>query len=94
MRIETVVEILRALPGVRVHWQEIERGRAEPTTLKVELSVDERPERDELVITVRPGDRPHGAFSLTSCARCGAPGRYLHTKYCDPCRAERRAGLR
>jgi hypothetical protein len=48
MRIETVVEILRALPGVRVHWQEIERGRAEPTTLKVELSVDD---------TVRPGDR-------------------------------------
>jgi hypothetical protein len=94
MRIGTVVEILRALPGVWVHWQEIERGISGSTTLKVELSVDDMPEPDKLVITIKPGDPSNAAFSLTSCARCGAPGRYLHTEYCDPCRAERRAGLR
>jgi hypothetical protein len=69
MRIETVVEILRALPGVRVHWQEIERGRAEPTTLKVELSVDDMPERDELHITVKPGDSPPDPALIAALAR-------------------------
>jgi hypothetical protein len=76
-----------------VHWQEITRSMDESTTLKVELSVDEAPEPSELHITIKPGDppkpQPRAPISFATCARCGLPGRYVRSKYCDGCRDDR-----
>lgn len=58
MRIETVVEILKALPGVQIYVEEIEYAVNAPPMLRVQLSTDGKPESHELVITVKPGDRP------------------------------------
>ena len=91
MRVDTVVEILKALPGVRVTTVTIGRSMNDYSELRVELSVDERPEPDKLVITVKPGDpppEPNPSITLTGCAGCGAPGHYVRSKYCDACRIE------
>jgi hypothetical protein len=58
MRIETVVEILKALPGVQIYVEEIEYAVNAPPMLRVQLSTDGKPEPHELVITVKPGERP------------------------------------
>jgi len=95
MRTRTVERILDALPGVQVVASEIEYAMNERPRLKVEIVCDEQPEPHKLVITIEPGeDAPHAPITLTACAGCGAPGRYMRSKYCDACRMERRAGLR
>jgi len=103
VRVDTVVEILKALPGVRITTVTIGRSMNDYSELRIELSVDEQPEPHELVITVKPGDPrasqppkvepPFAPLTFDTCAGCGAPGQYLPAQHCEACRAERKRGL-
>lgn len=88
----TLVEIVRALPGVYVDSWTIERTYGERTELKLALSCDEQPTPHEIIVRIEP--TPHGrvdepSISLTACAACGKRGHYVRSKYCDDCRPER-----
>jgi hypothetical protein len=58
MRLDTVLDILKALPGVYVDEYTLTREYDARSRLHVEISVDEQPEPDRLVITIEPGAQP------------------------------------
>jgi hypothetical protein len=87
MNVNTLIEIVRKLPGVYVDSWDIERTYGERTKLGLVITCDEQPTPYEIVVRVEPGDPP----IRPSCANYVDDG---SSEYCDSCQAERRAGLR